>query len=114
MSKREKGSASTISTERPATTPEAREKQMISLAVNLAEQKLRDGTASNSLILHYLKLGSEENRLGMEILAEQKKLITAKTEALESQKNYGEKFEQAINAMKSYRGEPSNDEEECY
>ena len=43
---------------RPALTPEARENQMIALAVDLAEQQLRDGTASSQVITHYLKLGS--------------------------------------------------------
>ena len=43
---------------RPALTPEARENQMISLAVDLAEKQLMEGTASSQVITHYLKLGS--------------------------------------------------------
>ena len=35
---------------RPAISPEARENQCISLAMDLAEQQLRDGTASSQLI----------------------------------------------------------------
>ena len=42
----------------PARTPEARENQMIMYAIDLAEQQLRDGTASSQVITHYLKLGS--------------------------------------------------------
>ena len=41
---------------RPALTPEARENQMIFLATELAEQQLRDGTASSQVITHYSKL----------------------------------------------------------
>ena len=47
---------------RPASSPEARENQMISLAIDLAEQQLRDGTASSQVITHYLKLGSTKER----------------------------------------------------
>ena len=71
---------------RPASTPEARESQMISLAVDLAEQQLRDGTASAQVITHYLKLGSTKEKIEKDILKEQKKLVKAKTEALESAK----------------------------
>ena len=53
---------------RPALTPEARENQLVSLAVDLAEQQLRDGTASSQVITHYLKLGSTKERLEKEKL----------------------------------------------
>lgn len=53
---------------RPALTPEARENQMISLAVDLAEKQLMEGTASSQVITHYLKLGSTKERLEKEKL----------------------------------------------
>ena len=43
---------------RPALSPEARENQLISLAVDLAEQQLIDGSASSQVITHFLKLGT--------------------------------------------------------
>lgn len=89
---------------RPALTPEARENQMIYLATELAEQQLRDGTASSQVITHFLKLGSSKEKLEHEILAEQKKLITAKTEALESSKHIEELYTKAITAMREYGG----------
>ena len=46
---------------RPALSPEARENQLIDLAVNLAEQQLLDGTASSQVITHFLKLGHVQN-----------------------------------------------------
>ena len=64
---------------RPALTPEARENQLIYLATELAEQQLRDGTASSQVITHYLKLGSSKEKIEKEILERQKELITAKT-----------------------------------
>jgi hypothetical protein len=96
---------------RPAITPEARENQMIALAENLAEQQLRDGTASSQVITHYLKLGSTKERIEKEILEQQKKLIVAKTEALESAKRVEELYEKAIKAMRRYQGHGDDEDE---
>lgn len=97
----------------PATTPEARENQMIALAVELAEKQLIEGTASSQVISHYLKLGSTKERIEKEILQEQKKLITAKTEALQSAKRVEELYKNALDAMRSYsgRGGPVEDDD---
>lgn len=89
---------------RPAISPEARENQLICLAVDLAEQQLKDGTASSQVITHYLKLGSTKEKIEKEILEKQKDLITAKTEALQSAKTIEELYANAISAMKSYSG----------
>lgn len=61
-------------------TPESRENQMVYLAVDLAEQQLRDGTASSQVITHFLKLGSTKEKLEKEKLEEENKLLKAKTE----------------------------------
>lgn len=107
-----KSSSSSISRPkmRPAITPEAREGQMISLAVDLAEQQLRDGTASSQVITHYLKLGSTKERLEKEKLIEENKLLKAKTEAIESSKNMTKLYEEAIAAMRRYSGHGSSDD----
>lgn len=89
---------------KPALTPEARENQLIYLATNLAEQQLRDGTASSQVITHYLKLGSTKERIEKEILEKQKDLLVAKTESLQSSKRIEELYTNAINAMKRYSG----------
>jgi len=94
---------------RPALTPEARENQLIYLATELAEQQLRDGTASSQVITHYLKLGSSKEKIEKEILEEQKKLITAKTEALQSSKRIEELYANAIAAMRTYGGHDSDE-----
>jgi len=39
----------------PATTPESRENQMISHAVDLAEKQLMEGTASAQVISHFFE-----------------------------------------------------------
>ena len=94
---------------RPALSPEARENQMISLAMDLAEEQLRNGTASSQLITEFVKRGSTKARLEKEILAEQKELIAAKTESLQSAKRIEELYENALNAMRSYSGHSEGD-----
>ena len=89
---------------RPALSPEARENQMISLAMDLAEEQLRNGTASSQLITEFVKRGSTKARLEKEILEEQKELMAAKTESLQSAKRIEELYENALNAMRSYSG----------
>ena len=39
---------------RPALTPEAREKQLVALAVDLVEKRLREGTASSQEVTQIL------------------------------------------------------------
>ena len=95
---------------RPALTPEARENQLIYLATDLAEQQLRDGTASSQVITHYLKLGSTKEKIEKEILVKQKDLITAKTEALQSAKRIEELYANAISAMRKYSGAVATDD----
>ena len=90
--------------QRPAETPEARENQMISYAVDLAEKQLREGTASSQVITHYLKLGTQKEKLEREKLQLEKDLLIAKTEALQSQKRVEELYAEAINAMQVYSG----------
>lgn len=93
----------------PAKTPEARENQMINYAIDLAEKQLRDGTASSQVITHFLKLGSTKEAIEKEILQEQKKLITAKTEDLGTNKRMEEVYTKALNAMRSYGGMKSEE-----
>lgn len=95
---------------RPALTPEARENQLISLAVDLAEQQLRDGTASSQVISHYLKLGSTRASLEKEKLERENELLRAKTENLESSKRIEELYKDALDAMKKYSGLGSSDD----
>lgn len=89
---------------RPAMTPEARENQLIALAIDRVEQRIIDGTASSQELIHYLKLGSEKNQLEMEKLRKENELLTAKTSALESTKNIEEMYIKVIAAMRSYNG----------
>lgn len=97
---------------RPGLTPEAREDQLVALATNLAEQQLMDGTASSQVISHFLKIGSTKERIEKEILQEQKDLIKAKTDALKSEKRVEELYAKALDSMRRYAGQVSDDEDE--
>lgn len=94
----------------PATTPEARENQLIALAVDLAEQQLSEGTASSQVISHYLKLASSKERLEKERLTHEVELLKAKTEAIHSAKRVEELYKEALNAMKAYSGQGGSDD----
>lgn len=89
---------------RPALTPDAREKQLISLAMDVAEQQMRDGTASSQVITHFLKMGSEREKLERERLEEENKKLRAQTESIESAKRSEEIYKNAIAAFKRYQG----------
>ena len=97
---------------RRASTPEARENQMISLAVDLAQKQLMEGTASSQVITHFLKLATQKERLEKEKLEEENKLLKAKTEAIQSQKNVEELYKKALSAMKHYSGQDDYDDYE--
>lgn len=94
----------------PALTPEARENQLIYLATELAEQQLRDGTASSQVITHFLKLGTTREKIEKEILEKQKELVEAKTKALKTAEATEELYTNAINAMRLYSGQKSTKE----
>lgn len=95
---------------RPAMSPEVRESQMISLAVDLAERQLMDGTASSQVITHYLKLGSTTAKTEREILERQRDLLEAKTENLQSSKRMEDMYAEALKAMRTYGGQGVSDE----
>ena len=96
---------------RPALTPEAREKQLVALAVDLVEKRLREGTASSQEVTQILKLGSARASLEKEMLRHQVELVKAKTESLQSAKRVEELYSNALKAMRSYSGQGDDDGE---
>lgn len=99
---------------RPATTPEARENQMIALAVELAEKQLSAGTASAQVISHYLKLGSSREQLEQDRMAKEIQLMEAKAEILASQNEVKALYEEALKAMRKYSGQDPTDRDDRY
>lgn len=89
---------------RRAITPEARENQLIALAVDLAEKQLAEGTASPMVIAHYIKMGSTKERLEREKLQRENEHLRAKTESLQSARHLEEIYKEAIDAFRGYGG----------
>ncbi len=88
----------------PARTPEAKENQMINLAFNLAEKKLKDGSASSQLITHFLKLATVREQLENEKLKAYLEVANAKIKHMESQETSQELYQKALKAFCSYSG----------
>ena len=89
---------------KPASTPEARESQLINLAYNLAEEQLREGTASPSIVNHFLKLSTQREALELDNLRSKAKLQEAKAQQIDTAKENEELTKAAIEAMKNYSG----------
>ena len=97
---------------RPALSPEARENQLISLAVDLAERQMLEGTASSQVITHFLKLGTTRAELEKEKLKRENKVLEAKAKAIESSEEVKVLYENALKAMRNYAGYGEADEYE--
>ena len=97
---------------RPAATPEARESQMVSLAINLAERQMVEGTASAQVITHFLKLGTEREKLERERLRQEIILGQAKTDQIASAERVEKLYSRALQAMRQYQGQEVDDEDE--
>jgi hypothetical protein len=94
-----------VSRRPPATTPEGRENQVISLAYDLAERRIREGTASAQEIVHFLKLGSSREALEQQRLAGENRLLDAKVDAMGDAKKNEALYAEALQAMRAYSGQ---------
>lgn len=99
--------------QRPATTPEGRENQLISRAVDLAEKQLIEGTASAQVLTHFLKMASTREKLEQERLQRENLLLSAKVDQIASAKRVEELYETALKAMKTYAGQEMHDDYEA-
>lgn len=105
MAKAKKSSTSdSYERTRPALSPEAREKQLIAKAMNLAERQIDEGTASSQVITHFLKLATVKNQLELEKLRHENNLTEAKIDMIQSTQRTEELYQDAIKAMRSYSG----------
>ena len=96
----------------PALDPEARENQMIGLAVNQAERMLMEGRAPTPIVVHYLRLATTKNQLEKEKLKKENILLEAKANAIESAARTEELYTRAIEAMRVYSGSITHDYDE--
>lgn len=112
MAKVKPSGAETTRNIRPALNPESREKQMISLAVDLAEKQLLDGTASSQVITHYLKLGTMKEQLELKKIEQEIELNKAKTKALADAEEIKKLYSDALKAMRKYNGHGEDEEDD--
>ena len=96
---------------RPASTVEAKESQVISMAVDLAEQQILDGTVSAQVLTYYLKLGSAREKLELQRLERENELLKSKVEQLASAKNVEELYGKALAAMRAYSGQIEDEDD---
>lgn len=99
--------ASASKKRRPALNPEIRENQLVSMAVDLAEKQLREGTASAQVITHFLKLGTVREKVHLEKMRKESELLEAKRDAIRSGDNFEQVYKDAIEAMRMYSGNGS-------
>ena len=114
MAKRKIVSEETKPKLRPALSEDAREKQLISLAMDEVEKRIRNGTASSQELCHFLKLGTQEKKLEREKLEKENELLVAKTEALKSAKQVEDLYREAIKAFGIYSGHEEDEQSEIY
>lgn len=112
MADREKAYRGAALRERaPAIDPEDREKQLIAMAVSIAEKRMREGTASNQLIIHYLRLATTREELEKQKLQREIALLESKKQAADSAVRIEELYAGAIQAMTTYGSSINRDDE---
>lgn len=89
----------------PAYTDDERERQLIALAYDEVEKRIRSGKASSQELVHFLKMGSSRERQERKIMIQNEALLGAKTEAIEQQKSSEIFMQDALNAFKVYAGD---------
>lgn len=99
-------------TRRRALSPEAREQQLISLAMDVAEEQMENGTASSQIITHYLKLGALKEQKELELVEAEIALKKARVESLQREERIEELFKDALNSFKVYSGQTVTAEDE--
>lgn len=96
----------------PARNPENRENQLIELAYDLAEKRLRDETATAQEIVHFLKMGTAKAQLEKKKLEAETMLLESKKEAVDSSKRSDAKYEEALAAFRIYNGLPPEEDDD--
>lgn len=96
----------------PGKTIESRENQIIRLAYDLAERRIKNGTASSQELTHFLKTGSVLSQLEKAKLEKENELLKAKTESLQSQKRVEELYANAMKAFRTYSGQEEISDED--
>lgn len=93
---------------RRATSPEAREQQLVSMAMDLAEQRIVKGTATAPEIIHWLKISSVREKYERENLQLEAELKRARTKQIGDADRNEALLNKALSAFKGYTGDFSD------
>lgn len=94
----------------PAITLEDREDELINLALGQAEERIRSGKASDSLLIQFIRQSSIKAQLEKQKLEADVELAKAKAESIRQSERVEELYIEAIEAMKRYSGQSEDDD----
>lgn len=94
----------------PARSLENRENQLIELAYDLVEERIRNKTATAAELCHFLKMGTAKTQLEKKKLEAETMLLESKKEAVDFSKRNDAMYEEVISAFRSYQGIEEDDE----
>lgn len=89
---------------RPLMSVQAREEQIAGYALDCAERQIREGTASPSVLVHFLRATSTKEALERQLLEQQNELLRVKRESAELQMQSESKYNEALQAFRGYSG----------
>jgi hypothetical protein len=98
----------------PATTLEGREDQLIAIAMDLVERRIRNGTASAQETTHFLKQGSVRNQLEMNKLRQENEVLKTRVKEMESRASTEELAREALDAIRGYQGKDDDEDSDVY
>jgi len=88
----------------PGRSLQARETQLTNLALDLAEEQLKAGTATSQVITHFLRIATVREEIERLKLENENKLLEAKTESIAATARIEEMYKKALEAMSEYHG----------
>lgn len=112
MARKQTTDIPTKSRRRRAQTPEERENQLISLALDRVEERMQNRTATAQEYIQFIRMASSKARAEADKVALELELVKAKTENLRMQQRNEEMFSNAIQAFKRYSGASNEDDDE--
>ena len=87
-----------------ATTPEGRENELVDMAYNEVARRIANHEATSAELVHFLKMGSEKERLERSKIEAEMELQRAKTVAIEEGRSMEQIAKEALDAFKRYSG----------
>lgn len=89
---------------RPAATPQERESQLTSLAYDLVEKRLVDGSATAQETIFFLRAGSQREALEQQKIQRENILLATRAEKMAQDAHQEQLLTDALRAFKSYSG----------